>query len=401
MKVIRRSPVARATIWLLTLALCSPMMLVGPQSAHAQAPQVIRVLLANFVNKATHDVTDPLAVNATAAVESDLINSGQGRFDVIPRKEARVEAKAMGLRVPSSDDQPMNMSLDDLIRLAKRLNAEAIVQGEVASYGAVKNHGIGLALNVTIRDVASTEFINGGSARSQASPRPGSAESTDELTTKAVEYASQDVVRQMVQRQLVTATVLNINDQTVILNRGLRDGIKAGDDLIILREGSGGSKVREGRVHVIHSYATDSEAEVTENIGGIHPEDYARVLYRPMILTDAAIPIFRSSAPKSQFSFAAIGTTFLALGLGVLVSSAAKGGQASVTNVTAEATTDGLSAQTRVTWGDNIFGQAGVVQYHVWRVPDFPYSLSSTTNGNNGGGTGGGGGGTGGGWTPT
>jgi hypothetical protein len=59
----------------------------------------------------------------------------------------------------------------------------------------------------------------------------------------------------------------------------------------------------------------------------------------------------------------------------------------STTNVRAEATTYANASAVRITWGDNIFGLAGAQQYHVWRLPDRPFSVALSTTGTSTSGT--------------
>ena len=128
-RAIRRSLVTQANTWLFTLALTMPIMTLGG-AANAQN-QRLSLVVADFVNKST-GTTDALAANATAAVYNELVNSGRERFSVFGSQEVNSTAKTLGIRVPSVPGQPANFSNVDLLRLAKELPAEAIVQGEVA-----------------------------------------------------------------------------------------------------------------------------------------------------------------------------------------------------------------------------------------------------------------------------
>jgi hypothetical protein len=76
----------------------------------------------------------------------------------------------------------------------------------------------------------------------------------------------------------VTSTVLNINGETIILNSGRRDGIKVGDRLQVFRDDGNGSRFPVGELLVQTVYATDSQALVVKNTGGIRPEDTAEVI---------------------------------------------------------------------------------------------------------------------------
>src|SRR5262249_40319058 len=157
---------------------------------------------------------------------------------------------------------------------------DGIVRGEVATGPVVRGRPVTVALDVRIFDIASNEEINGGYDRNTVAARPGQPSDFEELLNKAVQDAALNTVRKGVQKQLVTATVLNVNGNLVILNRGTRDGIKAGDDLTVFREGPNGSKIQQAQLHVARAYPDNTEAEISRDIGGVQVEDYARVIYR-------------------------------------------------------------------------------------------------------------------------
>lgn len=391
MKSIRRSPVFRATCWLLTLALILPMMLIR-QKAQAQGQQVLKVIVADIQNR-TPSLTPNLGVNATAAVYNELSSQGQGKFFVYDTKTVLAEAQSLGIRIPSVQGVPSNFSQTDLVRIAKSLGADGIVRGVVQSDGSVvRGRPVFVGLDVRIYDIASGEEINGSITEERAEPRPGQAGDTEELLNKAVQDAALNVVRNIVQKQLVTATVLNVNEGIVILNRGQRDGIKVGDDLTVFREGTNGQKIQQAIIRAARVYPDNTEADIVRDIGGIQVEDFARVVYRsPQVL-----PVpgtngnghLRPSPRSASFSLSAIGATLAVIGLGVVVASAVRGGQTSVSGVTAEAGASNGSPFVRVRFSDNVFGQAGVQQYKIYRLPDFPFgTVGGGGNGNGGGGT--------------
>src|SRR5207244_2527937 len=103
-KVIRRSPVTRVTTWLLTLALIAPILFVS-RAAKAQDQQILRVIIADFVNK-TPGASPNLGVNATAAFYTELANAGLGKFNVASTSEVRNEAISLGIKVPSNPTAP-------------------------------------------------------------------------------------------------------------------------------------------------------------------------------------------------------------------------------------------------------------------------------------------------------
>ncbi len=389
MTVIRRNPVTRATAWFLTLAMTLPMLLVGGVNASAQAQQRIKVVVADFIDKATGKVDD-ISRNAASAVYDELTNTGQTRFDPISRAEMLKTAASIRLDVPSSPDAPTYYSQQELVQIAKAAGAEAILTGEVIGNTSKRKGGnpsVGISVNLT--DVASLEQINGGISIAEAKPLPGQALSPEELSINAASKAAVDVVRQMVSRQLVSATVLNTVSELVVLNRGLRDGIKNGDEMVVLREDANGVRTKQARIKVARAYPTDSEAEIVELGGGIRPEDIARVVYRAPYVLAVGGPI--PTTANRSVNFSAIGRTLSVIGLGVLVAAAGRGGQTSVTNVTAEASSENDTPIVRISFANNIFGDANVLQYKIFRNPDFPFSPTLGSTGNNGGGNNGGG----------
>lgn len=392
MKANRWSPVTRAYAWLMALALMTPT-LMGSR-ANAQANQVLRVIVADFTN-VSRNGGENLGITATAAVYNELANTGSSRFYVFTNPEVMQEAKRLGMKVPSNPGQPAKFGRSDLLRLAKELQADAIVEGKVVASEFKKGRPVELALQVTVLDPASLEFINGGAVQLTAKPSLGQNASFEELTGKALNDAALDVVRQMSQRQNITGTVLQRVGDNIILNRGLRDGIKPDMELVVTRDLGNGVKVTQGKIRIVTAYATDSEAKVASEVGGIRPEDVGRMLYVPPFEISDKGKLTMLTEHNRPVNFSKIGTMLSALGLGVLIAGASHGPNSSITNLSAEPTSQGDLPQVRITWNDNLWGNGGVLQYKIFRDPDFPYSPNLGSVGGNGGG--GAGGGTGGG----
>ena len=392
-KAIREKPARRFPVWLGTMALILSVLALSLTPAHAQTQQVLKVIIGDFVNRDNGQTNDPIAKQATAAVYNELTTSGQGRFDVFPSSSVLAEARAEGIQVPSNPNVPAAFSTPELLRLAKQLTADAILQGTVSVARPGRGRPATAIISMTLMDVASQDTINGGVGQGTATPRPGQTADAEDLVTQAIENAAQAATSQVIQRQLPVATVMGVNPDYVILNRGVRDGIHEGDNLVIERIGANGQITREGMVRVARVYPSDSEADIIDNTGGVRPEDIGRVLYRaPVVVLPNAKT--QPSTVRSRVNFSAIGATLTAIGLGVLLSQASHGGQVSVSDVTAEAyTTDNVSSAARVTWNNNVFGQGGVQEYHIWRLPDHGFTLNvgnlngggGAGNGNNGG----------------
>ena len=379
----------RAAIWLTTLAYILPILSLNCKPARAQTGQVLRVIVSDFVNKGKYG-GEQLAVEATAEIYNEMANTGASRFYVYSNKEVTETAKRLSIRVPSVANQPAYFTRTELLRIAKDVGAESIVEGEVGTPAPVKGRAGSVQLGIRILDVASQEYINGGFASAKPEPRPGQTADPEELILQGIRDASLNVVREVVQRQQVSATVLQRIGDTIVLNRGLRDGIREGDNLVVVRETTVGGRVKQGLLRVARAYATDSEAEVRNEVGAIRPEDIARVLYtQNWRITPEGLG---TGTPRiaRPLNFSLIGSTLAALGIGVLIAEGARSGQTSVTGVVAEPTTDSQGTpEVRIKWRDNIFGQGNVVQYHIYRKPDFPYAPNIVSGTSTSGGTGG------------
>lgn len=377
MKPNRRSLVFRAAIWLLTLALISSASLFG-NKAEAQGEQTLRVIIADVENISA-DGNQILGVQARDEIYNELLNAG-GRYYPFSEAELRDAAKSVQVRIPSLSKQPYNFSDADLTRLAKQLGADAIVRGRVASGPLRRGAPVTVSLQVFVQDVASGENINGGLTKIKSSSRPGQITDPEELRVKAVTDAAQDVVRQIFQRQVWTATILNVNQNIAIINIGKRNGLQVGDELTVYRQ-QGRNVVKMGRLKAVRVNAGDAEADILENIGGIQIEDLARTIYNPPFVL-STVGGLEPSRNAGKINFSTVGATLATIGLGVLIAQAARGGQSGLTKVTAESGTENGSAIVRVRYTENIF-TSNVLQFKIFRLPDFPFGTVGTGGNNN------------------
>jgi len=358
---------------------------VGAQGSAQAQQQTLKVMVADFVDKGAKSPGTTLGIQATAAVYNELINSGAGRFYVFQTSEVTKEAQTLGIRTASVPGQPNNFSAPDLERIAKSLGADAVVEGEVAASPLERGRPVRVGLDVRIHDMVTDEDISGALNYVTETPRPGQVGDPEELLTKGVEDVALETIRQIAQRQLFVATILNVNGNYGIINIGTRNGLHVGDELTVYRLSPSGT-VRVGRLKAARVYPGDAEADILRNVGGVQIEDQARIIYQPQYKLEIGGTV-RSNPSRTNFSIGAVGATLTAIGIGVLVASASRGGQTSISGVTAEAGTNGNSPIVRVRWSDNVFGSSGVQQYKVFRLPDFPFGTvgGGQNNGGNGG----------------
>ncbi|MBI3720942.1 MAG: hypothetical protein HY248_00185, partial [Fimbriimonas ginsengisoli] len=253
MKRIRNSRAARILSWFLTWTMVLPLVtgLIAPRSASAQQPapapvtNSMTVIVIDFANKSKTG-GDALARFATDAVAVELASSG--RFEVLRREEVARAAETLGYRAPFDQAQ--------LARLAQQLGANAIVTGEVSKVtieqkrGVEKNVTVGL--KVRVMDPSSGELINGAAELGGAVAKPGLSDD-EALAQEAISKAAVNAIHNINRYQLPEGTVLNTvgtpPDLQVLVNRGSRDGVQIGQDLIVLRSG-----VRVGRIRVTNAF---------------------------------------------------------------------------------------------------------------------------------------------------
>jgi hypothetical protein len=165
--------------------------------------------------------------------------------------------------------------------LGQALGVDYVATGRVVGLGFSPSAGRARAtLAVVLTDPASGDYANGaladGFARSSAA-QSGTAPS-DEAAQPTLLHALQNAAflaaETMNRYELPRATVLTIGGGTVRLNRGSRDGIRPGQEMVVLR-----GDQRVGRVRVTAVGSFDSYALITDLRRGIRPEDRARAVF--------------------------------------------------------------------------------------------------------------------------
>jgi len=373
-KRIRKSRAARILCWVTTFAMIFPtlMGMISPPAAQAQqtapvaAGNPLTVIVVPFVNTdRNHTGGADLAQWATDAVAVEMAQSG--RFEVIKPSDVTRQGTDLGYRTPYDQAQ--------LSKIASALGANAIVSGEVAAVrtegGKAGTTDVRTSLLVRVADASSGELMNGAAQIGTAAARPGENDVESlarDAASKAALQSVKEIVAYTLPEGIITNSVTDLGGTHVLINRGSRDGVKDGMDLLVLRSGN-----RVGRVRVTSVFADDAEGIVTENIQGIRPEDTVRATFPMPVLTNSGN--FRTtSAHNNSGAVATLGKVLLVLIVGVAIATAAKQG-GSVTGVTAEPDIQNFAPAVRLSWRDNLFG-GGTLEYHIWRSPDAPFNYT-------------------------
>jgi hypothetical protein len=257
--------------WCYTLVLallCSTFPAYFGTPAQAQIVPLFQVAVVDFVNES--GVQGPLL--ARLATDAVVVEMGKtNRYDVgITRSQIDSELDKIGLKQP--------LGRVGLVRLAKSLAVDAIVQGSIKSVsvtGAGDKKQASVTLAVEMIDAASGESINGALQTGRSEIRVGYVADDDTLITEAINNAAFLAVEQMISYVIPEASVtINIGADRVMLNKGVRDGIREGMRMIVLRRGE-----IIGYIDVQTVDPMDSIAKVVMSARGIKPEDKVRAIY--------------------------------------------------------------------------------------------------------------------------
>lgn len=364
----------RALSWALTAALLASILpsRIGATPAAGQpggaaGPNTMTIIVADFVNKEkSRQSGQDLTSWVTDAVAVEMASTS--RFEVLKRQEMTRAANELGYRTPYDTAQ--------LTKMAANLGANAFVTGEIAALRVTEGKGVvktvRLGLRVRLHDASSGDLLNGAAVVGVATAKPGE-DGTDALAQQAATMAALQAVKQILNTTLPTGIILNTvgegtKDLQILINRGSRDGVTAGMEMIVFRE-----QQRIGSIRVTQVFPTDAEARPVEGAQGFRPQDTVRAVF-PMPELDTGAMMVRGPRPRSGSSMAALGKILLVIAVGVIIATALKG-SSSVTGVTAEADTQSGAPAVRITWRDNLFG-GGTLEYHLWRTPGANYNAT-------------------------
>lgn len=281
----------RSLCYTLVIALLTTLMPAPfTQPASAQLMPTYSVGVIDFVNESGVQ-GDLLARLATDAVVVEMSKSN--RYDVsITRTMMNAKMDELGLRSP--------LTKLDLVRLGEVLSADAMLQGairsvQLAGSGATRRASVTIVAQMI--DQASGETINGAVQTGTSVARVGYTADDNALIAEAINSAAYLTVKTMVDYVIPEATVMmNVGESQVMINKGVRAGIKPGMRMIVLRN-------REiiGYIEVTGTSPDDAYATVLKSMRGIQPEDKARAIYEmPMVSSSLKSAPLPSGAPRKS-----------------------------------------------------------------------------------------------------
>lgn len=261
---------------LVTAALATTFVSVAVVLSHpavaSPSSDMLTVIVAPFTNldKLRTGGSD-IARWATDAVAVELANSG--RYEVLKESEVNRQARELGFQPPYDKTE--------LSKIASALGANAVVSGEISfvrqrsSKSALNAVEVGML--VRIADTSYGELINGtaqiGNARVKVD-ETGFDVLSRNAVSKAAILSAREILSYTLPQGIVTLTQTNLSGTQVLINRGSRDGIQEGMEMLVLRDG-----VRVGRIRVTGVFAADAEATLLDTTQGIRPMDKIRATF--------------------------------------------------------------------------------------------------------------------------
>lgn len=292
MRQIMQSRAIRSLCYALILALIAtiaPTPLMKPACAQVVP---ISVGVVDFTNESGVQ-GDVLARIATDAVVVEM--SKTSMYDVsITRTMMKSKMEELGIHAP--------LNRVDMIRLGEGLSTDAMLEGVIKSVqitGSGSNRRASVTLVMQMIDQASGEIINGAVQTGTSNMRVGFTADDNTLINDAINSAAFLAVKTMTGYVIPEATIMmQVGEGEVMLNKGIRDGIKAGMRMIVLRE-----KDVIGYIEVREVNASDSQAKVIKSMKGIHPEDKCRAIFEmPTVVSSLKSAPLPSSAPPGSTS---------------------------------------------------------------------------------------------------
>ena len=394
---------------LMALPILSLLLQTAPVSAQAIGARQPVWAILDFANPSGYGSSDV----GRLASDSFVVQLAKlNRYAVLPREQLLTGIQNESLTPP--------LNLSSIERLGQSLGVDAIVAGEISSISFSRDRRQAkVSIAVRVIDPKSGYLLNGALATGLSNPRPIPVDDEEQLVNEAFGNAAFNATKQLSRFNLPVATVLisgnntlNGRNVTVTINKGTRDGMYPGLDMLISR---GGRYI--GTIRVAEPTDNDANAQITDLGLGIEPGDRATAIFHmPAYTVDKATGSYQTATstdlsadaptvPSHTSAFKGITGVLVALISGGLLLSAIHAGHngdnslggANVSGVTA---TSGLSAAiggpanipigvptgatflpiaVKINANIGNVDQASFLEFHVYRS-DSPPALANAAN---------------------
>lgn len=264
-------PISLLLSLLMMLPVWSLLLQAAPASAQAIGARQPVWAVLDFANPSGYGSSDV----GRLASDSFVIQLAKlNRYTVLPREQLLTGIQNESLTPP--------LNLASIERLGQSLGVDAIVAGEISSISFSRDRRQAkVSIAVRVIDPRSGFLLNGALATGLSNPRPIPVDDEEQLVNEAFGNAAFNATRQLSKFNLPVATVLisgnetlNGHDVTVTINRGTRDGLYPGLDMMVSR---GGRFI--GTLRVAQPTDNDANCEVTDLGLGIEPGDRCTAIF--------------------------------------------------------------------------------------------------------------------------
>ena len=413
MKHLKKHWSAQPISFLLSLLMMLPvwslLLQAAPASAQAIGARQPVWAVLDFTNPSGYGGNDV----GRLASDSFVIQLAKlNRYTVLPREQLLAGIQNESLTPP--------LNLSSIERLGQSLGVDAIVAGEISSISFSRDRRQAtVSIAIRVIDPKSGFLLNGALATGRSNTRLMPVDDEEQLVNEAFGNAAFNATKQLSRFNLPVATVLisgnntlNGHNITVTLNKGTRDGLYPGLDMMVSR---GGRFV--GTIKIAEATDNDANAEITDLGLGIEPGDRATAIFHmPSYTVDKTTGSYNTNSsadlssdaptvPSHNGAFRGITGVLIALISGGLLLSAIHSGHngdnslggANVSGVTA---TSGLSSSiggpaniptgfpsagnflpvtVKVTANIGNIDASNFIEFHVYRS-DSPPQLSNPAN---------------------
>lgn len=231
-----------------TIAFNTTLLLALLLSESVQAqPTKHRVLIMECINRSTGGI-DEQAILVTDSLYKNLSALSREVFEAIPKQTVLNSAR----RLKINKDQTRSFTVTDYYRVAGELKPDIILESQIAVATPEKNRPVKAGIVIQFHDVALGEII--GSAL---------VYTTAKTALAALENVTKQAIRKATTNLYLTAKVLRIVDEIIVLSCGKKDGIRKGEEFALVSE-SEGKNTKVGRVRIHKLLTTESAANIVD-----------------------------------------------------------------------------------------------------------------------------------------
>ena len=164
---------------------------------------------------------------ATAAVVMALDDSGE--FVVTAERDYKREIAAMGLEPP--------LSVPEQTRLAKRLQVEKVLSGNIVSLNVHPRTGqVKVRLVAELLDIASGEFLDGANVGVMTKSIPGWSGERNQVINEALRQVAEAAASHILMTRTPVGYITSVsNNGQISVDIGAEDGIQPGTEMVIMR----------------------------------------------------------------------------------------------------------------------------------------------------------------------